>query len=229
MHNVLLVGSGRLSQHLIYWNSLQQSPLQVQQWNRQPHTNEDLQSLLKKVDLIWLAISDSALVSFFEQHLSTAKVKVVHFSGALHDPRMISAHPLMSFPTELMQTSVYPQIHFALTGAESLQQALPGFTNSFTLLDPKQKAFYHSLCVVAGNFPQLLWNESLQGFQNLEIPSAAVETYIKQITENFLHLKSKSLTGPLVRKDQITIEKNLAALENSKLKKIYEAFKGAFT
>lgn len=229
MHNVLLIGSGRLSQHLIYWNSLQRSPLQIQQWNRKSHTIEDLQSLFKKVDLIWLAISDSALVSFFEQHLSGLKVQVVHFSGALHDSRMISAHPLMSFPTELMQAAVYPQIHFALTGTTSLQQALPGFSNSFSLLDEKHKALYHALCVVAGNFPQLLWNESFQGFQNLEIPAAAVETYIKQITENFLQLKSKSLTGPLVRKDYITVEKNLAALENSKLKKIYEAFKGAFT
>lgn len=228
MHNVLLVGSGRLSQHLIYWNSLQQSPLQILNWNRRSQNFEDLQSLLQKADLVWLAISDSAVVSFFEEHLSSIKIPVVHFSGALHDSRMISAHPLMSFPVELMKADVYPKIHFALTGASSLHQALPGFQNSFSLLDETQKAFYHALCVITGNFPQLLWNATLHEFRQLNIPPEAVETYIQQITQNFIHLKEKSLTGPLVRKDQVTIEKNLKALENSKLKKIYESFKGVF-
>jgi 2-dehydropantoate 2-reductase len=229
MHKVLLVGSGRLSQHLVYWNSLQKSSLQISNWNRKSHSIEDLKNKIQSVDLIWLAISDSALVPFFEEHLLQAKAKVVHFSGALHDARMISAHPLMSFPVELMSADVYPKIHFALTGASNLQQVLPGLTNSFSLIDEKQKAFYHSLCVVAGNFPQFLWNESLNEFRKLDIPAHAVETYIQQITQNFIQLKEKSLTGPLVRKDQVTIEKNLKALENSKLKKIYESFKGVFS
>jgi len=229
MHKVLLVGSGRLSQHLVYWNSLQKSSLQISNWNRKSHSIEDLKNKIQSVDLIWLAISDSALVPFFEEHLLQVKAKVVHFSGALHDARMISAHPLMSFPVELMSAEVYPKIHFALTGASNLQQVLPGLTNSFSLIDEKQKAFYHSLCVVAGNFPQFLWNESLNEFKKLDIPAHAVETYIQQITQNFIQLKEKSLTGPLVRKDQVTIEKNLKALENSKLKKIYESFKGVFS
>jgi len=229
MHKVLLVGSGRLSQHLVYWNSLQKSSLQISNWNRKSHSIEDLKNKIQSVDLIWLAISDSALVPFFEEHLLQVKAKVVHFSGALHDARMISAHPLMSFPVELMSAEVYPKIHFALTGAANLQQVLPGLTNSFSLIDEKQKAFYHSLHVVAGNFPQFLWNESLNEFRKLDIPAHAVETYIQQITQNFIQLKEKSLTGPLVRKDQVNIEKNLKALENSKLKKIYESFKGVFS
>ncbi len=229
MHKVLLVGSGRLSQHLIYWNSLQKSPLQISTWNRQAYSIEDLKSKIQNAEFIWLAISDSALISFFAEHLSEAKAKIIHFSGALHDGRMISAHPLMSFPAELMAADVYPKIHFALTGSANLQQVLPGFTNSFSLIDEKQKAFYHSLCVVAGNFPQFLWNESLNEFRKLDIPAHAIETYILQITQNFIQLKEKSLTGPLVRKDQVTIEKNLKALENSKLKKIYESFKGVFS
>lgn len=228
MHTVLLVGLGRLSRHLIYWNSLQKSPVRILNWNRQSHTIEELNLLSKKADLVWLGISDSALVSFFEQHLSQLQKPIVHFSGALHDKRMISAHPFMSFPIELMAEDVYPKIHFALTGSDSLQKALPGFQNSFSLLDEKQKALYHALCVVTGNFPQFLWTESLDGFEKLQIPPAAVETYIKQITENFIRLKENALTGPLVRKDQVTLEKNLNALENSKLKKIYEAFTGAF-
>lgn len=229
MHKVLLVGSGRLSHHLVYWNSLQKSPLQISNWNRKSHSLDQLKTEIHKADLIWLAISDSALIQFYEEHLSQVKIPVVHFSGALHDTRMISAHPLMSFPLELMSADVYSKIHFVLTGTKNLQQVLPGFINSFSLIDENQKAFYHSLCVVAGNFPQLLWNESLTEFKKLDIPSQAVESYIRQITQNFLLLKEKSLTGPLVRKDQITIERNLKSLENSKLKKIYDAFKGAFS
>lgn len=229
MHTVLLVGSGRLSRHLVYWNSLQKSPLKFHTWNRQSHTSEELQSFLKKADFVWLAISDSALVSFFEQNLSHIQIPVVHFSGALHDARMISAHPLMSFPEQLMNPEVYPKIHFALTGVSTLQQALPYFQNSFSLIDEKQKAFYHALCVVAGNFPQFLWSETLSEFERLQIPSVAVDAYIQQVATNFIQLKSKALTGPLIRQDTVTIEKNINSLEKSKLQKIYSAFAEVFT
>jgi predicted short-subunit dehydrogenase-like oxidoreductase (DUF2520 family) len=229
MHTVLLIGSGRLSRHLQYWNSLHENPLSLLNWNRKNHSSNELTELLKKADAIWLAISDSALSDFFSANLAGFKKPVVHFSGAFHDERMISVHPLMSFPEELMENSVYARVHFAVTGASSLQSVLPGFKNAFSVLPAEQKAFYHALCVMTGNFPQLLWSETAKEFQNLKIPSRAVETYIQQITTNFIQLKQAALTGPLVRKDFSTIEKNLHSLQKSKLKKIYEAFTGVFT
>lgn len=221
---ILLIGSGRLATHLKHWNSVLNQPNQLLTWNR----SEDLSALqdhLKKSSLVWLAISDSSLTNFYEDHLVNLSYPVVHFSGALHDSRMLCAHPLMSFPSEFLPNTVYSQIYFALTGCELLSKALPGFNNKFFLLDAVNKSLYHSLCVISGNFPQLLWLETLKNFKKLNVPSEAVDIYIKQITENFINLKEKALTGPFVRKDEKTIESNLSALkENSKLYSIYQTF-----
>jgi hypothetical protein len=51
-------------------------------------------------------------------------------------------------------------------------------------LNSQDKALYHALCVLAGNFPQMLWNEVSEKMQLLEIPEASLDLYIKQITES---------------------------------------------
>ncbi len=225
---ILLIGSGRMATHLLHWNSILSSPNKILTWNR----SEDpkiLKQFLIESNLVWLAISDSAITPFFERHLKDYSGSVVHFSGALNDPRMKCAHPLMTFPTELLDNSVYNDIFFALTEALSLAEVLPGFTNSSFQLSEKEKPLYHALCVVAGNFPQLLWNEVDQKRSDLKIPDAAFNIYLQQSLNNFLKLKAKALTGPLIRGDLLTIQKNTDALVNTKLKSIYTAFVKEFS
>lgn len=225
---VLLVGNGRLAKHLKYWNQLVQTPNQILVWNRE-QSQDLLKTSIQQASYIWLAISDSAIVNFYNQHLSSANKTVVHFSGALHDERLLSTHPLMTFSNELFDKSVYEKIHFTITGADNLQTALPHFTNSFSQVSFDNKSLYHALCVLTGNFPQLLWNETLKEFRNLNIPDAAVETYIQQVAANFIQQKEKALTGPLVRKDLKTIESNLQSLTTKPvLKDIYNNFNENF-
>lgn len=221
--SILLIGSGRLAKHLFYWNSLLDKPNQILTWDRSqdPHA---LNRFLQKASIVWLAISDTAIVPFYEKFLAGLDHTVVHFSGALHDVRMVSAHPMMSFPTELMKPENYAAISFAVTGVDSLAKALPNFSNSSFQISAEQKALYHSLCVVAGNFPQMLWSESAKKFSELGVPSSAFQTYITQVLNNYLALGEKSVTGPIARKDMVTIEKNQHALTGSKLKSIYQSF-----
>lgn len=226
---ILLIGSGRLAQHLRHWNNLLEKPNKLIFWDR----SQDLELLkdsLKKCTAVWLAISDSAIQSFFNDHLSNSKLKVIHFSGALDDQRFLSAHPLMSFPDTLLPDEVYNKIHFVINGFENLDDALPGFKNPFTILNSEKKSFYHALCVLAGNFPQLIWSEVALRMKELNLPVEASDLYIKQITENYLSLKEKAITGPLVRKDYVTIEKNISSLNQTpKLKNIYVTFMEEFS
>ena len=135
----------------------------------------------------------------------------------------------MSFPQNLLPDDVYSKIHFVINGTENLNQALPNFKNQFTVLNDENKSLYHALCVLAGNFPQLLWHEITQEMKALQLPAEALDLYIKQITENYLAYKERAITGPLVRRDLTTIEKNLASLESKpKLKKIYSTFTKEF-
>lgn len=229
--SLLLIGSGRLALHLKHWLKLNNptqvnpvNPVNLLTWSRHEPI-ETLASLLNKTDTALLAIKDDAVISFYETHLEKLNIRSVHFSGALHDSRLISAHPLMSFTNELLPDEVYPQIHFTLSGVEKLTDIFPHFNNNYSLITPEQKPLYHALCVIAGNFPQLLWLETLSEMKKLNLPPAAFELYLQQITQNFIKYKNESLTGPLVRKDLKTIEKNINALKNQKkLQNIYQTF-----
>ncbi len=225
---ILLIGSGRLSKHLHHWQRLLKPPYTVTTWSR----NESVAALkahLQTHHLVWLAVTDSSLTEFYNEHLAGSAARVVHFSGAFHDDRMVSAHPLMSFSHDLYNLQDYQKIYFSLTGAASLAEVLPGFQNTFGVLPTEQKPLYHALCVLTGNVPQMLWSETLKNFNRLGIPDSAVEAYIRQTTKNFIELKEKSVTGPIARGDTSTIEKNLQALRPFHfLQKIYSQFAEEF-
>jgi hypothetical protein len=230
LKTILIVGSGRLATHLSHWMTLQNSEntkYKILNWDRgqDPHL---IRTFIQQADLIWLAIADSALVSFYEKYLlGFDHFKVVHFSGALHDPRMISAHPLMTFGFELYPEDIYKKIQFAITGCETLSEVLPGFQNQYFTLPAEQKPLYHALCVVSGNLPQLLWSETSKVCHENKIPFSAFELLMRQSLENFLTNGEKALTGPFARNDMTTIEKNKAALPQS-LKNIYSQFQKEF-
>lgn len=228
--NTLLIGSGRLARHLQYWSNLNQ-PLAdtLNTWNRSESV-ETLHRLILKADLVWLAISDKAIIPFYEEYLKTSKAKVVHFSGAIYDERIIGVHPLMSFPNELLENPVYEKIYFAIDRSGlDLKNILPGFGNQTFFLSAEQKALYHALCVSAGNFPQLLWSLCLKEFRALKVPDQAIELYVQQIANLFAAHKENSLTGPLVRNDLETIEKNILAIQkNQALTEIYKTFAGVY-
>lgn len=227
--SVLIIGSGRLARHLQHWNNLLAKPNQLFNWDRaqDPHL---LKTYLNKSAFVWLAISDSAIISFYETYLIDFNGKIVHFSGALNDKRFFCAHPLMSFPDDLLPDETYKKIHFVINGFDNLNEALPNFSNRFTILDAENKSYYHALCVLAGNFPQLIWNDVALQMKNLCLPADALDLYIKQITNNYLEFKEKAITGPIIRKDHITIEKNLSSLERSqKLKNVYATLTKEFS
>lgn len=230
LKTILIVGSGRLATHLNHWITLQNSEnikYKILNWDRgqDPHL---IRTFIQQADLIWLAISDSALVSFYEKYLSGFDhFKVVHFSGALHDSRMICAHPLMTFGLEPYSEDIYKNIQFAITGCEKLSEALPGFENPYFALPIEQKPLYHALCVVSGNLPQLLWIEASKVCHENKIPFSAFDLLMRQSLENFLADGEKALTGPFARHDVSTIEKNKAALPDS-LKNIYSQFQKEF-
>ena len=225
---ILLIGSGKLSKHLIHWFNLNKNnSSKILNWDRHqdPHA---IHRYATQATHIWLAISDSAIIPFYEKYLAGHEARVVHFSGALHDSRVTSAHPLMSFADELYADDFYPKIQFALTGCDSLSEALPGFTNTWFPLKAENKPLYHALCVAAGNFRQILWTEIYKIAHDHDLPAEAFDLYIQQITENFLAMKNLALTGPIARKDVSTVNKNIEALSGTPLQSIYQAFSKEF-
>lgn len=220
--SLLLVGSGRLARHLRFYFS--ELGFNFQTWSRAENDEASLRARFASADHVLLAIRDDAIASFVERHRESVFARWAHFSGALDLDGVASLHPLMSFGPELYPREIYPRIHFAVTGITTPQEILPGLPNPFSVLAPEKKALYHALCVLGGNLPVLLWHKMESSLGEFGLPKEASRLYIERVAANYVALGERALTGPLVRKDQQTIEKNLNALEGDPWRKIYQAF-----
>ncbi|MDD4617136.1 MAG: DUF2520 domain-containing protein [Alphaproteobacteria bacterium] len=217
----LLIGSGRVATHVKHYLSLKGIPLL--EWNRKNHSIEDLREKTAQADTVLLAIKDGAIREFRDAHFKDFKGTVVHFSGSLSVEGIESFHPLMTFGPSLYDLDFYERIYFAAASKKRFKEIFPALSNPVFELMDKNKALYHALCVMSGNFPQILWQACLQKFEELNVPQEAVGLYLEKNLENFLAAPGKSLTGPLARGDTATIEKNIDALP-ARMAKLYQAF-----
>lgn len=235
---ILVIGDGRLATTL--WSVLQtkaksttSTPMLTERWSRRtPTTLRDLVSSFQPTH-VWLAISDRAIASFAAEHAALFEARtVVHFAGSLSLINGVhAAHPLTTFAsTVAMPEDEFNRVPFVLDlqGPE-LSTLMPGFWNRAFRLAPEERAYYHALCVMAGNFTTLLWETVAARFEEtLTLPAEALSSYRDQTFKNLAHAQGRSvLTGPLVRGDSETIQAHhRALLEHFEmpLLKIYDGF-----
>jgi|GEM_PF-785467 len=248
----LFIGSGRLYSHLVYYYRLlfSEGELLAQHnlsappafftWNRNNGNENELRFYLENASHIYLCISDAEIFPFYNNRIlpvlnakgssvkgtCTGAPQIVHFSGSLDFPGILKgAHPLMTFSVEEMyKLEFYKKIHFVVSEGEQLKNLLPFLPNSFSQISSELKPYYHTLCVLGGNFTMVLLRKMLNDMSALNIPKQAIQTYVEKIVENSFLPDKNYLTGPLVRKDDVTIDKNLNTLDGSVYKEIYLAF-----
>jgi 2-dehydropantoate 2-reductase len=220
----VIVGSGAMARHISFYLS-QLNFAKIIHWNRREHSVAEFALMVATASHVLLTISDSSLETFFNEHRSKAvKAQWIHFSGAQNIAGMIAVHPLMSFGPDLYNLEIYRKIHFAVTGQNSLRSIFPELENPFTLIPADKKALYHSLCVLGGNLPLLLWEKMNSGLSELGFPEKAADLYLERVFSNYLALRKNALTGPLKRKDLGTIQKNISALQGDSYQDVYRAF-----
>lgn len=232
----LLVGSGRLATHLKFW--LTNTGHSWIDWSRDQEMRILYEQLERPSLRLLLAISDDAIGEFYQTHLQPHmpgdSLPPIHFSGSLHIPELVSAHPLMSFGPKLYPMRVYEEIHWTLCRSHSseklqLRDLFPGLQNNFSLISAAEKPLYHAACVLGGNFPILLWQEMSRILQNIGIPTQAHPPYLRRCLENFIASPDQAFTGPLARGDDRSIQRNLEALKaSSTFAPVYQAFVQAF-
>jgi predicted short-subunit dehydrogenase-like oxidoreductase (DUF2520 family) len=218
----LIVGNGRVARHFCHYLSL--LDIQYSQWHR-PQSIGQLAKEAATATHILVLIMDSAIEPFIASHLAKTPAVKIHFSGALVTGLAHGAHPLMTFGKNLYTLEKYRSIPFI---ADTKENLLPGLPNQQFFLPPDKKALYHAYCVLAGNFSCLLWQKFFNGLGELNLPPEAGQPYLRQQTENLLEDYKSALTGPLVRGDQLTIDRNLLALENDPFQQVYKSFVEAY-
>ncbi|HSM69006.1 MAG TPA: DUF2520 domain-containing protein [Xanthomonadales bacterium] len=232
MTQYAILGGGRLARHMRHYLSLLDLPHSV--WARNPSaalnshaiadTAERLRATIAPASHVLLLISDGAVAGLLKRYSFLLRKTLVHCSGALSLPAVASAHPLMTFGQRLYSLEQYRVIPFMVDSGQDFATLLPGLPNPHYPILPEHKARYHALCVMAGNFSQLLWQGVAQRFADLGLPAETLEPYLRQVLDNFLQDPATALTGPLSRGDWQTIDRNLAALGGDSLEPLYRAF-----
>lgn len=220
-----LIGNGRISKHLQHYFKL--LGLEYILWDRSQKLRPE--ETLKKSTFNLVCISDDAIEGFLKKYPTLNEKPCIHFSGALTINLAQGFHPHCNFTQHLYDQDFYPRIPFVIEKGEyTFKYIFPSFENPHFEIDSQNRAKYHALCVMAGNFPTMLWSEISKNYEFLNLPKDFFFPYIENIVREYQRDPNNALTGPFVRKDINTIEKNLSSLEGSTLKKIYQAFKNTF-
>ncbi len=233
MVNYAILGGGRLARHFSEYFRLLDIP--HTRWARAgsllcnrfdlPDAGARLKAVINNADRVLLLVSDSAIGVLLKQYPFLHDKQLIHCSGALSFPGVAGAHPLMTFADALYDLDRYRSVTFMVEAGHDFGDLFPGLSNPHCAVNVEDKARYHALCVMAGNFAQLLWKGVSDDMaQQLHLPPETLHAYLQQVTANFICAPSTALTGPLVRGDEQTIARNLLALEGDPLKTLYQAF-----
>ncbi|MEZ5921669.1 MAG: Rossmann-like and DUF2520 domain-containing protein [Parvularculaceae bacterium] len=180
-------------------------------------------------DLVAAAIPDGALAGFAARFGTAFQERpAIHFSGALIIPGMSSYHPLYSFPASPLPPAMTRRIAIAREdGARPFGEILPGAANPEFAVPSKDRALYHALAVLSGNFSAHLWNETAKIFAGEfpDAPAGTLNAYFQSLVDRFGESPEASMTGPLARRDGATVKANLEALSGAPhLEALYRAF-----
>jgi len=233
MIDYAIVGGGRLARHFSEYFRLLEIP--HTRWVRDhrsrfntfdlPDAGARLREAVEHSDRVLLLVSDNAIATLPKQYPFLHHKQLIHCSGALSFPGVAGAHPLMTFADHLYELEVYQSIPFVLEDGYGFNDLLPGLPNPNFVISAQDKARYHAMCVMAGNFTQVLWKGVSDRFeQQFGWPDEISHTYLNQVASNFVQSPATALTGPLVRNDQQTIERNIKSLDGDPLQDLYHAF-----
>ena len=233
MTNYAIVGGGRLARHFAEYFRLLEIP--HTRWTRDhrsafnsfdsPDPEQRLKATVREADCVLLLVADNSIVAVLRQYPFLHEKQLIHCSGSLGIPGVAGAHPLMTFSDQLYPLETYQRVPFVLETGYSFAQLFPALPNPHFLIDAADRSRYHAMCVMAGNFPQLLWKGIADRFERqFALPATLLHPYLQQTGENFIRAPHSALTGPLTRNDRQTIERNFNSLAGDPLQDLYAAF-----
>lgn len=217
-----IVGDGKVARHLAQYFTL--VGIEFNQWNHKQKITQ-LQLSVAASDCVLILISDDVIQKFINQYAFLKDKTLIHFSGSLVIDKAYGCHPLMTFGQDLYDLSTYQSIPFICDEHVKFKTLFPKLNNKALKLPHNQKAFYHAMCVIAGNFTQTLMRATSEQLEeNCDLPTDILFPYLLQNTKNFINNPRHSATGPMHRGDFTTVQKNLQVLQGNDLEEVYKSF-----
>jgi len=193
----------------------------------------NLEYLALKSQILFLCVPDFRLIEVAEQIGEFERIKsnfLIHFSGILPadvldlasmNSASFSLHPFASIPPMAIDKNPFRNAEFfgegdktALPLAQKIVADLGGIYNS---IDPNCKPFYHLAASMVANHLFSLFSASEDLLEKCGFSKETKTRMITKLTRTALRNYSEKglrdgLTGPLVRKDEMTMaEHNLIA------------------
>jgi len=158
---------------------------------------------------VLLAVPDGAIA----QQAARFPGRCVHMSGSLHLEGVPCAHPLTSFDGQARDWRGTP---LGLSGEppEELRQAFLDLGFLPFELPPELKALYHACAVLSSGHAATLWlgAAELLRASGIELPGEGLLPLARATLRNIQEKGAAGRTGPFVRQDHGTIERDALAL-----------------
>jgi predicted short-subunit dehydrogenase-like oxidoreductase (DUF2520 family) len=190
-------------------------------------------------DIVLITVNDNQISSVASElaklkNLYFRKMLFIHCSGVyaadVLEPlrkkgALIGAmHPIHTFPPNhnpAKNKSKFRGMHFGIDGSEEsikwIEQIIKMLDGKALVIPKDLKPLYHIACVFASNYEMIFLNAVDELAQKLNLPVSWMEAFGPLITESMQNMMKngigKSLTGPIVRGDNETVEIHLKALD----------------
>jgi len=188
-------------------------------------------------ELVFLCLPDEEIVkvtrALASSEVNWSKKFVIHCSGLIPSEVLeplkakgaltASLHPIQSFAQKKTSPTKFENIYFGLEGcsealalSRKIVQELGGRP---LILQAKDKALYHAACSTASNFLVVLLDTAVSLLKQVGLQEEEALHILLPLVKGTLHNVKKfniraSLTGPVIRGDQKSIQKHLEVLRN---------------
>lgn len=216
-----------------YYSRNPRSAIQAAEFTDTMYFN-NIESIVEASDTLFLTVPDGAIKELWDyiDKLSIKNKIICHCSGLLsssvfsnidsHEAYGYSVHPLLGISDKLKSHEQLSRAFFTIEGSEDhledMQNMFKHLGNSIQVIQPENKAVYHSAAVFASNLMVALAQTSIDllkscGF-NEHDANLALNTLMLGNIKNVIRQGTvEALTGPIERCDVQTVSQHLSCLD----------------
>ena len=202
----------------------------------------NIYDLIKESDTIFITTPDGVIKDVWESinKLSIKNKILCHCSGSLsseifcnienYNAYGYSIHPMFAFSDKYNSYRYLKNVFITIEGSKEainkVKNLISKLGNDFKVISKEDKAKYHLGSAVVSNHVLAIINEGMNllkqcGFNEEDIKKGLYPLVNNNIENIFRQGIVNSLTGPVERADEITLEKHLKCL-NEEDKKLYK-------
>lgn len=207
-------------------------------------TADSLVEISRRADILFLTVPDSEIARVSETlgELENYRARFIfHFSGILParilhlagmDKAVYSLHPFGGIPPNAISKNPFENLYFSGEGDTPAKpialEIAKTLDSKFVEIPSSKKVAYHLSASLVANHMFALLSAGERLLKQTGLPKPDIEAMITELARTALENYQKQglrggLTGPAVRKDELTIAEHLVEADRQNLLELYSA------